>query len=205
MSIEEFSKIYFNTDPENRDVNEWVSVLDRYIWHLVNNYSNLGDKDELFQIAWVGTMKAINTFDISKGNRFTTYLSMCISNDFKMKYRKDIINSMIDKKDKNKGYYNFCSMDAEVSQLGEDLTLHDVIQDTSSIIYSDDRYMELEFLEYCSHIKESHANMLKMYILGDKTQTDIAQSFDCPARHICRIVNNHLKKFTHNMINKKCS
>ena len=51
----------------------------RLVAHIVKKYStNISEQDELISIGTIGLIKAVSTFDYSKGTRFATYASRCI-------------------------------------------------------------------------------------------------------------------------------
>lgn len=51
----------------------------RLVAHIIKKYySNMKEQDELISIGTIGLIKAVSTFDYSKGNRFATYASRCI-------------------------------------------------------------------------------------------------------------------------------
>ena len=53
----------------------------RLVAHIIKKYYALAhDQDDLISIGTVGLIKAVNTFDCSKGSRFATYASRCIEN-----------------------------------------------------------------------------------------------------------------------------
>lgn len=53
----------------------------RLVAHIVKKYNNLErDMDDLISIGTIGLIKAVNTYDESKGNRLVTYASRCIEN-----------------------------------------------------------------------------------------------------------------------------
>ena len=39
--IDSFSKEYYSLKEEDRDINTWVPVLEKFIWSMVNKYQNL--------------------------------------------------------------------------------------------------------------------------------------------------------------------
>lgn len=62
----------------------------RLVAHIVKKYNNLErDLDDLISIGTIGLIKAINTYDPSKGNRLVTYASRCIENELLMLLRKE--------------------------------------------------------------------------------------------------------------------
>lgn len=53
----------------------------RLVAHIVKKYNNLDrDQEDLISIGTIGLIKAIDTYDVSKGNRLVTYASRCIEN-----------------------------------------------------------------------------------------------------------------------------
>lgn len=51
----------------------------RLVAHIVKKYSaRSSDTDELISIGTIGLIKAVSSFDYSKGARFATYASRCI-------------------------------------------------------------------------------------------------------------------------------
>ncbi len=62
----------------------------RLVAHIVKKYNNFErDMDDLISIGTVGLIKAINTFDMDKGNRLVTYASRCIENELLMMIRQE--------------------------------------------------------------------------------------------------------------------
>ncbi len=60
----------------------------RLVAHIVKKYSNTGkDADDLISIGTIGLIKAITTFDNSKGTRLATYAARCIENEILMTIR----------------------------------------------------------------------------------------------------------------------
>lgn len=60
----------------------------RLVAHMIKKYyANSKDQDELISIGTVGLIKAVNTFDASKGSKFATYAGRCIENEILMHFR----------------------------------------------------------------------------------------------------------------------
>ncbi len=60
----------------------------RLVAHIVKKYSYPGkDVDDLISIGTVGLIKAIDSFDSSKGTRLATYAARCIDNEILMLIR----------------------------------------------------------------------------------------------------------------------
>ena len=66
----------------------------RLVAHITKKYKNSSiDNEDLISIGSIGLMKAIKTFDYSKGNNFSTYASRCIENEILMTFRSDKKNA----------------------------------------------------------------------------------------------------------------
>jgi RNA polymerase sporulation-specific sigma factor len=60
----------------------------RLVAHIVKKYSTFSsDCDDLISIGTIGLIKAISTFDMSKGTRLATYAARCIENEILMQIR----------------------------------------------------------------------------------------------------------------------
>jgi RNA polymerase sporulation-specific sigma factor len=60
----------------------------RLVAHIVKKYNNTGkDLDDLISIGTIGLIKAITTFNPSKGTRLATYAARCIENEILMTIR----------------------------------------------------------------------------------------------------------------------
>ena len=53
----------------------------RLVAHVAKKYGNSNvDPDDLISIGTIGLIKGINSFDVEKGSRLSTYVSRCIDN-----------------------------------------------------------------------------------------------------------------------------
>lgn len=60
----------------------------RLVAHVVKKYSNTKvDQDDLISIGTIGLIKGINTFNVDKGSKLSTYVSRCIDNEILMYLR----------------------------------------------------------------------------------------------------------------------
>ncbi len=86
----EEEKIYLkqmkNGDEEARNV--LIERNLRLVAHVVKKYSNTKvDQDDLISIGTIGLIKGINTFNVDKGSKLSTYVSRCIDNEILMYLR----------------------------------------------------------------------------------------------------------------------
>ena len=60
----------------------------RLVAHVAKKYGNSNvDQDDLISIGTIGLIKGINSFDVDKGSRLSTYVSRCIDNEILMHLR----------------------------------------------------------------------------------------------------------------------
>jgi RNA polymerase sporulation-specific sigma factor len=60
----------------------------RLVAHIIKKYySASGDQEDLISIGTIGLIKAVSTFDYTKGTRFATYGSRCVENEILMHFR----------------------------------------------------------------------------------------------------------------------
>ncbi len=98
----------------------------RLVAHIVKKYSYPGkDIDDLISIGTVGLIKAIDSFDNSKGTRLATYAARCIENEILMLIRNN-------KKTKGEVYLQD---PIGVDKEGNEISLMDILSsDEDSII-----------------------------------------------------------------------
>lgn len=96
----------------------------RLVAHIVKKYTvSPSEQDELISIGTIGLIKAVDTFDYTKGARFATYASRCIENEILMNFRAT-------KKSSGDVYIN---EPVETDKDGNTLTLMDLIDDGNDI------------------------------------------------------------------------
>ena len=60
----------------------------RLVAHVCKKYTNSNvDQDDLISIGTIGLIKGINSFNVDKGARLSTYVSRCIDNEILMHFR----------------------------------------------------------------------------------------------------------------------
>ena len=70
----------------------------RLVAHIIKKYA-FTDKetDDLLSIGTIGLIKAVNTFDVSRGNRLSSYAAKCIDNEILMLLRAEIQTVLLPK------------------------------------------------------------------------------------------------------------
>ena len=61
--------------------NELIEHNLRLVSHIIKKYySNYDEQEDLISIGTIGLIKAIDSFDVDKGIRLTTYAARCVEN-----------------------------------------------------------------------------------------------------------------------------
>ena len=120
LSFEEESKyleLMKNGDREAR--NKLIEHNLRLVAHIVKKFDYKdGEQDDLISIGTIGLIKGIDTYQLNKNIRLTTYCARCIQNEILMFYRANNKNNKIISIDESIGY------DKE----GNEITILDIIK-----------------------------------------------------------------------------
>lgn len=86
-------ELYYLTRSQNGDLTARNLLVERnlrLVAHIVKKYnSHERDMEDLISTGTIGLIKAINTYDVSKGNKLGTYASRCIENELLMLLRQE--------------------------------------------------------------------------------------------------------------------
>lgn len=164
----------------------------RLVAHIVKKYQIPNkDIDELISIGTVGLIKAIDSFDVTKGTRLATYASRCIENEILMLFRNN-------KKQKSE---TFLQDPIGVYKEGNEISLIDVLSsEKDSVIDKVEMKLQIKALynKMNSALTEREGEILKMrYGLKDgkcKTQREIAGMLGISRSYVSRIEKKALKK-----------
>ena len=163
----------------------------RLVAHIIKKYyQNYGGQEDLVSIGTIGLIKAINTFDVNKNIKLSSYASRCIENEILMFFRNNRKSaqdvSMNDTIDTDKD--------------GNPLTLMDIMASDMDVAEDVDKKLHLEVLsryideELTSREKEI---IIKRYGIGEakvQTQREIAQKLNISRSYISRIEKKALEK-----------
>ena len=164
----------------------------RLVAHIVKKYSfPTKEIDELISIGTVGLIKAIDSFDGSKGTRLATYASRCIENEILMLFRNS-------KKQKSEVYLQDpIGMDRE----GNEICLIDVLSsEKDSVINKVECNLQIKSLyKKMKEVltKREYDIIIMRYGLEDgrcKTQREIAGYLKISRSYVSRIEKKALKK-----------
>ena len=172
----------------------------RLVAHIVKKYSFPNkDVDELISIGTVGLIKAIDSFDSSKGTRLATYASRCIENEILMLFRNN-------KKQKSEVYLQD---PIGVDKEGNEFCLIDILSSEKDCVLENvERNLQVKALYRKlgeSLTKRESSILILRYGLIDgkcKTQREIAVNLGISRSYVSRIEKKALKKLKKELFTK---
>ncbi len=169
----------------------------RLVAHIVKKYySHEHDIEDLISTGTIGLIKAIHTFDASKGSKLCTYASRCIENELLMLFRQER------KFSREVSLYEPIGSDKE----GNEINLMDVMEGDSEDV--------IEQLVTEHHIKQIYSILdstltkrekeviCKRYGLFSQspvTQRDIAAQMNISRSYVSRIEKRALEKLKYKL------
>lgn len=163
----------------------------RLVAHIVKKYYTANkNQDDLISIGTIGLIKAIDSFDITKGAKFATYAGKCLQNEILMYFRSQ-------KKTSNEISINET---IDVDKDGNPLTYIDIISCEDTI--ADDIDVKTRSAKAMKIINEELNDREKeiivmRYGLGDTkaiTQREIAERMGISRSYVSRIEKSALEK-----------
>lgn len=164
----------------------------RLVAHVSKKYANTNvDQEDLISIGTIGLIKGINSFNVDKGARLSTYVSRCIDNEILMHLRAI-------KKLNSEVYLN--------EPIGKDkddnvVTLQEVLEnDERSIEDSVDLKMKVKrmYEKMKEVLKDREKTIIELRFGLDgrnpKTQNEIAKSMGISRSYVSRIETKALEK-----------
>lgn len=164
----------------------------RLVAHIAKKYVNTDeDMEDLISIGTIGLIKAVNTFDATKGNRLVTYAARCIDNELLMKLRAK------KKTSKEVSLYEPIGTDKE----GNEINLLDIIEQ-EQIDIVDRMEMETnlgklaEIMERTLSDREKEIILMRYGLLtGEEiTQREIGALLGISRSYVSRIEKRALEK-----------
>ena len=167
----------------------------RLVAHMIKKYA-FTDKeaDDLLSIGTIGLIKAVNTFDLSRGNRLSSYAAKCIDNEILMLLRAE------KKISREVSLYEPIGTDKE----GNEIHLFDVIE--SGECDASENYCKKEDLVRLYRgfgsvltSKEKKVVQLRYGIFGmqSHTQREVGAILGISRSYVSRIEKSALEKLRH--------
>ncbi len=163
----------------------------RLVAHIVKKYSGSAETDDLISVGSIGLIKAVNTYDKSKGTQLATFASRCIENEILMLLRA------------NKKYRNDVSLSDPVGtdKDGNELALIDLLCDHDDVVFEKvDKEIEIDkFLKFIKGVlteREYTVLCLRFGLKGgcNYAQREVANFLKISRSYISRIEKKAIEK-----------
>ncbi|MDE7367279.1 MAG: RNA polymerase sporulation sigma factor SigK [Lachnospiraceae bacterium] len=188
-------ELYYLTQSQKGDLaarNLLVEHNLRLVAHIVKKY-NSGERDmeDLISTGTIGLIKAINTYDRSKGNKLGTYASRCIENELLMLLRQERKSS------REVSLYEPIGSDKE----GNEINLMDIMECTNEDVLEQlitENHIQSIYTLLGSTLtpREQEIIILRygLYNRDPVTQRDVAQKLGISRSYVSRIEKRALEK-----------
>ena len=195
LTTEEETALFYalRKDGDEKSRTKLIEHNLRLVAHIVRKYYSGQDcADDLISIGTIGLIKAIDSFDTTKGARFATYSAKCIQNEILMYFRARKKNS----------YEVSINETIDTDRDGNPLTYIDVIRVEDTIAEDIDRKIKtrraLEYIRDKLDEREKQVMILR-YGLGESapvTQREVAEKLGISRSYISRIEKGALEKIS---------
>lgn len=170
----------------------------RLVAHVAKKYQNTGeDTDDLISIGTIGLIKAINTFDHSRGKRLATYAAKCIDNELLMYFRAK------KKTSREVSLYEPIGIDKE----GNEINLLDIMESDQPSAFDllsqkQDVSKVLKLMETMLEPREYQVLLFRYGLCHqpELTQREIAARLGISRSYVSRIEKNALEKLRHGFL-----
>lgn len=164
----------------------------RLVAHIAKKYRNVGEEmEDLISIGTIGLMKAVSTFDSTKGNRLVTYAARCIDNELLMMLRAK------KKTSRDVSFYEPIGTDRD----GNEISLLDVtcapVEDFAETMDLSDNIKKLRiYIGECLTEREKEIIMLRFGLSSNReyTQREIGEKLSISRSYVSRIEKKAIQK-----------
>lgn len=162
----------------------------RLVAHIAKKYNNYKDQDELISIGSLGLIKGIESYNLEKGNKLTTYCSRCIENEILMAMRSQ------------KKYINVVSLydPIGVDKEGNEMTYIDILKQDEDIVYKNVENemvhkLLIDTMDKKLDEREKQILILRYGLLSNDplTQQDVAKQLNISRSYVSRLEKRALK------------
>ena len=195
---EKYLKLMKEGDSDAR--NKLIEHNLRLVAHIVKKFDHkTNDQDDLISIGIIGLIKGIDTYEINKSVKLTTYCARCIQNEILMYYRSN------NKNNKNISINESIGFDKE----GNEITILDILKSPKPDFAMDLQTKEnIKLLnKYIEVLNNREKDIIRRrYGLGgviEQTQKSIAKEMKISRSYVSRIEKRALIKMLREFIKNK--
>lgn len=153
-------------------------ILSNYsiVFSVMQKLSIPASDEDMFQTGIIGLLKAINTFDVSKGYQFSTYAFPIVRNEILLSFRKN-----------KKSVKAAFSLDDNVDiGNGESVSYAEMIADRKD--YEENTVNSMLAQQIFEELSPREQRIFIMFFVEGKTQSEISKALGITQSYISRII-----------------
>jgi RNA polymerase sporulation-specific sigma factor len=171
----------WNTDPSQYAKEQMILSNHGIVFSVMKNLSIPLTDEDMFQTGIIGLLKAINTFDASKGYQFSTYAFPIVRNELLMAFRKS-----------KRSVVAAFSLDdnADIGN-GESVPYAEMIADGKD--YEENVVNSMLAQQIFERLESREKHIFTMFFVESRTQSEISKALGISQSYVSRIISSMVK------------
>lgn len=171
----------WNTDPSQYAKEQMILSNHGIVFSVMKNLSIPLTDEDMFQTGIIGLLKAINTFDASKGYQFSTYAFPIVRNELLMAFRKS-----------KRSVVAAFSLDdnADIGN-GESVPYAEMIADGKD--YEENVVNSMLVQQIFERLESREKHIFTMFFVESRTQSEISKALGISQSYVSRIISSMVK------------
>ena len=180
LSKQEAQQLW-NTDPSQYAKEQMILSNHGIVFSVMKNLSIPLTDEDMFQTGIIGLLKAINTFDASKGYQFSTYAFPIVRNELLMAFRKS-----------KRSVVAAFSLDdnADIGN-GESVPYAEMIADGKD--YEENVVNSMLAQQIFERLESMEKHIFTMFFVESRTQSEISKALGISQSYVSRIISSMVK------------
>ena len=168
----------WNTCPSDYAKEQMILSNQGIVFSVMKNLSIPLTDEDMFQTGIIGLLKAINTFDTSKGYQFSTYAFLIVRNELLMAFRKSKRSVMA-----------AFSLDdnADIGN-GESVPYAEIISDGKD--YEENAVNLMLAQQIFERLGSREKHIFTMFFVESRTQSEISKALGISQSYVSRIISS---------------
>lgn len=168
----------WNTDPSQYAKEQMILSNHGIVFSVMKNLSIPLTDEDMFQTGIIGLLKAINTFDTSKGYQFSTYAFPIVRNELLMAFRKS-----------KRSVVAVFSLDdnADIGN-GEIVPYAEMIADGKD--YEENVVNSMLAQQIFERLESRGKHIFTMFFIENRTQSEISKALGISQSYVSRIISS---------------
>ena len=168
----------WNTCPSDYAKEQMILSNHGIVFSVMKNLSIPLTDEDMFQTGIIGLLKAINTFDTSKGYQFSTYAFFIVRNELLMAFRKS----------KRSVIVAFSLDDNADIGNGESVPYAEMIADGKD--YEENVVNSMLAQQIFERLESREKHIFTMFFVENRTQSEISKALGISQSYVSRIISS---------------